>query len=294
MKSEHRHELQRNDLGQLALRAQPWFEQHGMQLVVGLAIVLVAVAIGLYVMSQPKADAEGWGRLTAAQSFDEFGAVADKYSDSLAGVWARLRMAELSLEDGVSGMFTNRDLGQEDLKKAQENFEAVLKSKVSVPDAVEQRAMLGLARCQEAMSDGDVEAALATYRKLLDRQGSIYEPFVKQRVKELETGGAKEFYAWFHSQKPKPPDFRKPKDGTPDASMLPGSSLPGELPDVSLPPPPTKSPTKTEESTKETPTKDEAAKPEETKKPDEAAKPSPPNGEAPADAKPEETPAPNP
>lgn len=279
MKSEHRHELQRNDLGQLALRAKPWFEQHGMQLLAGLVIVLVVVAIGLYVVSQPKADAEGWGRLSSAQSFDEFGTVADKYADGLAGVWARLRMAELSLEDGVSGMFTNRDLGMEDLKKAQDNFDAVLKSKVSVPDTIQQRALLGLARCQEAMSDGDVDAALATYRKLLDRQGSIYEPFVKQRVKELETGGAKEFYAWFHSQKPKPPDFRKPKDGAPDSSMLPGSSLPGGIPDVSLPPPPTKTTPKTEE-----PTKDEAAKPDEAKKPDETAKPA----EAPADAKPDE------
>jgi len=256
MNSQHRHELQRNDLGELTLRAKPWFEQHGMQLLAGVVVLLIAVAIGLYVMSQPKADAAGWGRLSTAQSVDDFGAVADKYPDSLAGVWARVRMGELNLEDGTLALFTDRELGLKDLKKAQEDFEAVLDSKLSVPDAIKQRALLGLARCQEATSDGDTSAALATYRKILDYQGSIYEPYVKQRIKDLETGGAKEFYAWFHSQKPKPPDFRKPKDGTPDLPGLPGaSSLPG-LPDVSLPPKPTGSAPANDEPKSETPKED--------------------------------------
>ncbi len=275
MKSEHRHELQRNDLGQIALRAKPWFEQHGMQLLVGLVVVLIAIAIGLYVASQPKADAAAWGRLSSAQSVDDFGVVADKYPDSLAGLWAHLRMAELNLEDGIMAMFTDRELGQKDLKKALENFEAVVNSKLTLPDTLKQRALLGLARCQEALCDGDTSAALATYRKLLEYQGSIYESHVKQRVTELESGGAKEFYAWFHSQKPKPPDFRKPNDG---ASALPGGlTLPGVIPDVSLPPKPTSTPPKQD------PPATDAAKDE--SKPDDAAKSETSKGDAPADPK---------
>lgn len=254
MNSEHRHELQRNDLGELTLKAKPWLEKHGLQWLAGIVVALIVVGIGLYIANKPKADAAGWGRLSAAQSVDDFGAVAEKYSDSLAGVWARCRMAELNLETGLQALFTDRELGLKDVKKAQEDFETVINSKMTVPDTIKQRALLGLARCQEAASDGDVSTALTTYRKLLEYKDSMYEPHVKQRVKDLETGGAKDFYAWFHSQKPKPPDFRKPSDGTPQLPGMPsGSSLPGEVPDVSLPPKPTTPATSNDTPTKEEP-----------------------------------------
>ena len=288
MNSEHRHELQRNDLGELTLKAKPWLEKHGLQWLAGIVVVLIVVGIGLYVANQPKADAAGWGRLSSAQSVDDFGAVAEKYSDSLAGVWARCRMAELNLESGLQALFTDRELGLKDVKKAQEDFEAVINSKLTVPDSIKQRALLGLARCQEAASDGDVSAALATYRKLLEYQGSMYEPHVKQRVKDLETGGAKDFYAWFHSQKPKPPDFRKPSDGTPQLPGMPGgTSLPGEVPDVSLPPKPTTPATSTATPAKEEP---KADAPPTDSKPEDAAKPDAAKPDAPADKPAEEKP----
>ncbi len=281
MKSEHRHELQRNDLKEIALRAKPWFEQHGMQALVGLVVALVMIAIGVYWINQPKPDAPGWGRLTSAQTVDEYGAVADKYADSLAGVWARLRMAELNLEDGILALFTDRELGLKDVKRAQEDFEAVLKSSIALPDALRQRALLGLARAQEAASDGDTQAALATYRKLEeDYPTSIYEGLVKQKIKDLETGDAKAFYAWFHLQKPKPPDFRRPSDGTPGGiSLPPGFSIPGETPDVSLPPKPTGTTPPTETPKTETPKEEPKA---------DAAKPETPKEEAPAEKKADE------
>lgn len=290
MKSEHRHELQRNDLKEIALRAKPWFEQHGMQALVGLVIALVMIAVGIYWVNQPKADAPGWGKLTTAQTLDEYGAVADKYSDSLAGVWARLRMAELNLEDGIRSLFTDRELGAKDVKRAQDDFEAVLKSSVALPDSLKQRALLGLGRAQEALSDGDTQAALATYRRLQeDYPGSIYENLVKQRIKDLETGDAKAFYAWFHSQKPKPPDFRRPNDGAAGTGALPsGASLPGDIPDVSLPPKPTSGAAATEslktEAPKEEP-KTDGEKPE-TPKEDAAADKKTDDEKKPAEEKP--------
>lgn len=295
MKSEHRHELQRNDLKEITLRAKPWVEKYGVQALVGLVVALVIVAVVMYWISQPKPDAAGWGRLTFAQSIDEFQAVADKHPQSLAGEFGRLRMAELNLEEGILKLYKDHEVALTDLKKAQEEFEAVVNSKQSLPDALKQRALLGLARAQESMCDGDPSAALATYRKLKeDHPGSIYETLVNQKIKELESADGKAFYAWFHSQKPKPADFRKPKDGTAGSSLLPpGFSTPGETPDVSLPPAPTGGKTtpevpKTETPKTETPA-EEPAKPE-TPKEEPAAEKKTDEEKKPA----EEKPAPNP
>lgn len=279
MKSEHRHELQRNDLGQIALQAKPWLEQYGMQLLGGIVVALVAVVGWLIWSSQPPADAEAWNKLNTAQTVDDFGAIADKAPDSLAGAWARLRMAELNLEEGMMKAFTDRELALKDLKRAHEDFDQVLSGKVSLTDGMRQRALLGLARCLEVTSDGSTEPAIEVYQKLTTGSpASIYSKAAEERIKELKTGGAKEFYAWFHKQTPKPPDFSRPRDGHGGLDLPPGMQLP---PGLNFPPPPTKS---ADDKTSEK-EPDGAAKPEGDAKPEGEAKPA--ESTKPEEAKPE-------
>ncbi len=296
MKSEHRHELQRNDLGQIALQAKPWMEQHGMTLLGGVVVVLVAIVGWLVWSSQPPADAEAWNKLNTAQTVDDFGAIADKSPDTLAGAWARLRMAELNLEEGMMKAFTDRELALKDLKRAHEEFDQVLSGKVSLPEGARQRALLGLARCMEVTCDGATEPAIEVYQKLItDFPKTIYRSSVEERIKELKTGGAKEFYAWFHKQAPKPPDFSRPRDGHGGLDLPPGMQLP---PGLNFPPSPAKTGDK-EPKGEGTAKPDSDKKPEGDAKPDDATKPeskpeekkpeapTKPEGDAQPDKKPE-------
>ena len=99
MKSEHRHELQQNELRKLTHKVQPWLESHGLQ-IAGAAAAVVAVLIGViwWTSNRGSAGSAGWTSLSTAQTSEEFASVAEKYGDTLAGVWARLRVAENGVE----------------------------------------------------------------------------------------------------------------------------------------------------------------------------------------------------
>jgi hypothetical protein len=229
MKSDHRHELQQNELRKLARRMEPWVRQHGMQIVWGLgALLVIGVAVLIFSRRGDTAGAAGWTLLSTAQSTEDFAAVAEKHGDALPGVWARLRAAELNLENGILEAFSDREVAQSDLKRAKEDFEKVLAAKITLPAALKERALLGLARCLEATCDGDTQPAIEAYQTLLRQfPDGVYKNHVEQRTKELQTGRAKEFYAWFHAQKPKPPDFRRPADGArPSSSPFDDFELP--------------------------------------------------------------------
>lgn len=232
MKSEHRHELQQNELGKLARKVMPWLEKHGLKVTAGMFAVLVVAAVVIWWSSGAmQAGQAGWTKLSIAESTEDFAAVAEKDSEHLAGVWARLRAAELNLENGILELFSDRELAVADLKRAREDFEKVLASKVALPPALDERARLGLARCLEATCDGDVGPAVEAYQALLNKHpNSIYKNHVEQRIKELRSDEAREFYAWFHAQKPKPPDFRKPQDNAPSSTPAEGDAPPAMPP----------------------------------------------------------------
>ena len=243
MKSEHRHELQQNELRKLTRKVQPWFEQHGMQAVVGLAAGLViAFGAAYWFNSQSTTGSDGWTKLPGAQTTEEFASVAEKYSDSLPGLWARLRAAELNLESGILDEFKDRELALIDLKRAKEDFEKVLAAKIELPDPLKERAQLGLARALEATCDGDTAPVVEAYQRLLRQfPETVFKNHVEQRIKDLQTPGAREFYAWFHAQKPKPPDFKKPLDGAKSSTApfdpfnMPPSAAPAKSPGESTP-----------------------------------------------------------
>lgn len=224
MDSQHRHQLQQNDLGQLALKAKPWLERYGVPVLIGVVVVLVVViGVTVWLNTQSASRSEAWTQLSTAQTVDEYGKVADEFPDTLAGAWAQLRMGELSLETGVAALFTDRELALKDLETAKKEFEKVLATKVDLPDNVRERAMYGLAQTMEALCDGDTATVVAAYQALLSRfPSSILKPQVEERIKELEKPGAREFYAWFHKQNPKPPELPRPQDGAkPGASTTP-------------------------------------------------------------------------
>lgn len=289
MHSEHRHQLQQNELGQLTVKVIPWFEQHGMQLVVGIGVAFALLIGGMiWWNTAASADTDAWTRLSSATTLDEFGTVVDAHPGTLAAAWADLRIGELNLESGVEAMFRDRELGLKDLKASRESFEKVLSASVTLPDNLRERAMLGLARVMETTCDGNTAPVVEAYEKLLTRfPKSIYKPSVEQKITELKSGGASEFYAWFHKQTPKPAAFPRPQDGA-------AGSTPAFNP-LDLPPSATDSGASKPPMTQETPA--EPAPESETPKSEpaktEAAPAEAPKSETPAaDAAPGEAPKP--
>ncbi len=288
MHSQHRNELQQNELGQLTMKAVPWFEKHGMQLAVGAgaAVLLLVVAAVWWGMSGSASEA-AWSDLALAETVEQYGDVIDRYPGTLAAAWANLRSGELNFETGVTAMFRDKELGLKDLKASRENFDAVLASSASLPDNVRERAYLGLARVLEATSDGDTGPAVEAYERMLTQfPNSVYKPEVDKRIAELKSPGAKEFYTWFHQEKPEPAAFPRPQDGK--GMTLPSGS-PFDLPPAAAAPQTTTPAAPEAPASTEKPAEDKPADPA------PAATPEKPAGEtgappAPAEAASPETP----
>jgi hypothetical protein len=225
MDSQHRHQLQQNDLKQFTLHAKPWLEQHGVKLVAAIAgVLIVLIGASVWFNARSESKSEAWTQLSAAQTVDQFGKVADEYPNTLAAAWSRLRMGELNLESGVTALFSDRELAVKDLEAAKKDFDQALAVPVELPENVRERAMLGLAHTLEAQCDGDTGPVIDAYKAVLQRfPESVYKAQIEERLKELESPNAKEFYAWFHKQTPKPAALPRPQDGStkPGASTLP-------------------------------------------------------------------------
>ena len=101
-------------------------------------------------MSSGRIDRQGWRALSDANSTADYGTVADKYAGTKVAAWARLREGEAELSSGIRLLFTDRDAGRIDLKKAEENFQKLTADKKTPQDVLE-RALLDLARCRESL-----------------------------------------------------------------------------------------------------------------------------------------------
>lgn len=223
MDSQHRHELQQNDLRKLTTKAAPFVEQYAWHLV-GAAVAALAVFFGLaYWFSETSAAmSEGWAqfdRVLHEPNADagDYAELAEQYPGSTVAAWARLKEADDFLKSGLKEAFTNREVSQSELKKGLEAYQPLGAGGPGVSPEIRERALFGLARCQEAMSDGKSDDAVATYQRLLKEfPETIFQSIASERIKELETPQAKDFYAWFHELKPQPKDphtfpFKKPE-----------------------------------------------------------------------------------
>ena len=243
MKSEHRHQLQTNDLSRLAIKIGQFFETYFQQILISCAVI-VAVAVGIFLYrGQDSAEAAAWSALFAATSADQFANVADEFPGTTVGAWAMLNHAENLLQSGIRYSFTDRAAAVSDLNRSRERFEE-LRRKTELPEVVRQRALLGLARCLEATSDGNTSEAVAVYKEIVNLGDSIYREQAQQRIDQLESGTAQAFYAWFHKQNPQPEDRSLPRDGLLDLLPNDNVELPFNAPstdaveDGASPPPP--------------------------------------------------------
>lgn len=225
MKSEERHQLLTNDLSVVTTKTVGFFERHlGTAIAVVCGVLLVAAFGFWWTRATGYENAEGWTRLDTATNEEELGAVVDKYRGKPPGQWAQLRIAEKNLQNAMPLMFSNRELALTDLKRArQEGFEPLLQDK-SIAPTIRERCLWGLALCLETACDGDTSKPIEAYQRLLDEvPDTIFKTVAEERLAALKKGDAKEFYAWFSKESPKPPEAR-PRDFNPNGVTLPSPS----------------------------------------------------------------------
>jgi len=218
----HQDEVQ---LAKILKESRPWLEQYGTTMIYGLAAVVAVAAVAVFIARRPPATAEASRGLLLASTPEDFQAVADESPDSQIGILARLKQAEFSLSNAVGNLFTNREVGLEELKTAETTYD-VLAARNDIPETVRQRVRVGLARIAEARCNGDDEttnAAVAAWEKVLkdDPDSTIFKEMAEDRIRKLPLEATRSFYAWFQQQNPKPnDDLQLPQDG------------PGKVPDI--------------------------------------------------------------
>lgn len=203
-----------------------WLDQYGNAATIVACVAMIGGAIWYSYSRTSSARSESaWAQYSQARTAEDFGNIADVFSNTEVGTWARLGEGERLVDSGISLMFTDREAALGELKKADEAFRKVLSTK-SGPDVARERAAWGLAKSTEAQCDGDTTKAIEGYTALLNQfPKSIYKAAAEERIESLKSPEAKEFYAWFHKQNPKPADLKKPKDGLPEGHPPIGSLL---------------------------------------------------------------------
>ncbi len=216
MKSEHRHDLQTNELGKYTEKAAVWIDVHGNRLMVGICLACLPLAGFIYWWrSNNNAQAAAWRDFSAAVNVnkaEDFHSVWQDHPGTVPAYWARVHEGERWLAEGIREMFSNVELGTTHLKKAQDAFQAVLDAS-KAPVELRDRALIGLGRTLESMSNGSENEAVNAYKSLVDKYpDSIYKKDAEERIAVLTAGDGQEFYAWFSKYaRPKLP-VKGPRD----------------------------------------------------------------------------------
>lgn len=293
-----RHYVHQEDevaLAKILKESKPWLEEYGTTIIYGVAAVLAVSAVVVYVARRPPATAAESSGLLLASSVEDYQTVADSAPDTPIGVVARLRQAELSLDEAAGQLFTDREKSVEGLEKAARTF-GNLADRKDLSSDLRERVLAGVARVLECRCDGTdatVKPAIEAWEKLLKEypDSKMFKDIAESRVKALKSEKSKAFYAWFQTQNPKAgDDMLLPQDGpgkVPDVPKI-------DIPDFSMPAAPTEG-AKTEEPKSEDPKTETPAAPAEGT-PAAEEKPAPAEGTpAPAEGTPapaEGTPAP--
>ena len=221
MKSEHRHELQTNDLSKWTEKTVQVLEIYSNQILWTICgILLLSAGIIYWMRTSHAAESSAWTDLASSRSPEDLDELTTRHSGTRASDWAMLEKGEAYLGSGIRDMFKDREKANTDLNKARTAFES-LASRGSLVAELRMRALFGQAQCEESMSDGELDPVIRQYEKIVSEYPqTVYADLAKQRIEALKASGAQGFYAWFHAQNPKPPAAPKPEDkGTLDQEM---------------------------------------------------------------------------
>ncbi|MCA9160405.1 MAG: tetratricopeptide repeat protein, partial [Planctomycetales bacterium] len=166
MKSERRHELQKNELADRLASGIESTRSFLPAILGGLVIVAIgAIGWGLYSGYNKSQASAAWTEfyfnLTGGDA-DSFVDLADEHPGSAAAGWARQFAGDNYLQRGIGMMYSNRAQAKELLGKAIGVFEEVEQG-AGNPE-LRSKALLGLAQAHESL--GETDKAASFYQQL--------------------------------------------------------------------------------------------------------------------------------
>ncbi len=223
MKTDRRHELQKNEL---ADSLGHWIEsvRPYNRMIAGAMIAAAVLLFGYAYVSAKSTQklANGWTAYLQAFNTgdrDKLTTTAEKYPGTPVASWSNLIVADMRLNEGSNQILKNKSDARESLRRAAEGYQDVYDH--AREPLVLQRALFGLARAHEGL--GELDESKAAYEKLLKRwpDGPLKEVAAK-RVAALGETSTKQFYDWLAKYEPKSLD-KEP--GTPGLKSEFNSSL---------------------------------------------------------------------
>lgn len=216
MKTERRHELQTNVLASSLSKGIEAVKPYSRAVLAVAIALVVGLFAWMYLSTQgTRRSEEGWTDYFQAldeRNLELMQGVAQEFSGSIVGHWARLTSADWLLDDGTNRLMTDRIKARDHLQESREEYAGLLLD--ASEDTIQQRATYGLARADEAL--GELEKARAEYRTLAEKwpEGPFHAAALA-RASDLDQMGTKQFYDWLARYEPPPPMANQP--GTPGA-----------------------------------------------------------------------------
>lgn len=239
MKSEERHELQKNELAKVAGQATAFYDRYQNQILWGIVVVLLALAAWIYIARSSQVAAQSaWASVQQSGRPEDYRDVAIQFPNTNAASISKLQAGLAWLNMGVHSAFNNREQANLYLKDAREQFEQLVEQP-GLDKSIREQAMYGLAQTLESISGADTEAAVKAYEQLLKEfPDSIYQETIEERITELKSPVTQDFLAWYQKQNPKPPEQDKPQDGQAPGANISAPKPGGEVGGLGLPAPP--------------------------------------------------------
>ncbi len=229
MKTERRHELQKNQLAD-ALGSEIDYLRPYYKTIVAVLIAVAAIGVTIAVLSNQRSsnNAAAWGSFydvvgdgNSEKMPAKLESIAKAYPGTQAALWAELAAGDLKLQSGATKMFSDRKEAEKDLAQAKQHFEAVLKGAGSEL-MLQRRAKFGLAQTLESMNNP--EDAQPVYEEIAkDNPEDAFSKAATDRLAQLKRLNDNQWYAWFAQYKPVAP-IDDPLQGRGPLGELPGSN----------------------------------------------------------------------
>jgi tetratricopeptide (TPR) repeat protein len=291
MKPEERHQLEQNELADGVLRLSNKVRPYVPYFLIAIVVVAGAsVAYAYWTNAQQQRQEEAWQSFFAAMNEnqpDSYETLVARYPDAKVVPYAKLRIADLKFERGKKSLINDRTQALGLIDEAIGLYEALTAS--SSLD-VQEQAMYCQGLATE--SKGALGEARSVYERVTTNfPNTIWAARAAERIRQIDTPQAKQFYATLSEFKPIPattdlPPLDNSPVPPPPSSVTPLGEMKEEVPTPpaeakeELPAPPAEEKSQPEEKAEtEAPKAEEA--PAAEPKPEEPA-PEQPKAEEPA------------